>query len=76
MRSIVPVVVPVEIPRSSMKTMRVYVHPSLTRAFVAPLQREATAESLSNGVAGRVARASELVLPTEARLRQCSATAA
>jgi hypothetical protein len=44
MRSIEPVGVAVNIPRSYMKTMQVYVHPSHTRALVAPMQREATAD--------------------------------
>lgn len=59
----------VDIPRSYLKTMRVYVHPSLTRAFVAPVQREATAESLSMGIAGWSARAPQLVPAYEAALQ-------
>lgn len=44
-----PVGVDVEIPRSTLKQLRVYIHPSMTRAFVAPSSRDATTESWNSG---------------------------
>jgi hypothetical protein len=65
-----PVGMRVEIPRSSLKTMRVYIHPSLTRAFVSPPQREAFAEQMNAGLAGWSARATELIPFYKAALQQ------
>lgn len=68
--SVEPVEVPVNIPRSYLKTMRIYVHPSLTRAFVAPTKNDMTAQWYTMGLASWTVRASELIPAYEGALQE------